>query len=365
MIKSAELVTRRRLMAALPGTLMVGVPSHPALPVLPDFPVLNVAAVPYLNAAGQQAYRDFLLMDVPRAFAVASDGHSGAAGAALSPAAARQQAVAVCGEAGGRDPRIYAEDLAVVWTAPPGPVAGGASILPHPALTRPPGPPNSFGPPPPALIATWNYSFAPDTRFFWRGPGTARGLYIWAHGSTADPQGLQPPPHVRAFNNAGFDIVRFDRVPNADDVERAAGWLRSGIGNLRAMGWRFVVAGGHSRGGWNVLQMLKTANLADLAIADSPAAHGVASGFFLSSQTDDLRQIVASVPQTRTKLVFIQFSDDPFIGDAQTRVRLIERLRPQLGGLLVIDRPAGFSGHLAAAELGFAERFSGALLALA
>jgi hypothetical protein len=342
-------MNRRLLLAAFPALLAAARGAPTGTPA--DFPVLNVAAVPGLDQAGRIAYRRFLMMDTPRAFALAAGGVCGAAGEALSDDAARQQALAQCARAGGRNARVYAQDLEVVWTHAP--------IAPNHSSPLAPAPPR------PPLIETWNYSFIPDARFFWRGPASAKGVYIWAHGTSTDPLGLQPPPHVRVFNNAGYDIVRFDRVPNADDVDRAALWLRQGIAFMRKSGWRRVIAGGHSRGGWNCLQMVKFAGLADALIAESPAAHGVASGFYLSSQTDDLRQIVDRVPPTRTRLVFIQFRDDPFIGDPDTRLHLVESLRPRLGGLLVIDRPAGFAGHYAARALGFAERFGDALLGVA
>jgi hypothetical protein len=306
----------------------------------PGTAILDVSAVPRLDDAGRAAYRVFLLADLPRAFAVGEHGQVGAAAGAPNAADAQRQALQACRRNGAAAPRLYAQDLAVVWTAP----------APPPAPQQAP------------LIETWNYSFTPDARFFWQGPARARGVYVWAHGTSTDPFGLQPPPHVRAFNNAGFDIVRFDRVPNADDVDRAALWLRGGLRTVRQLGWRQVVSGGHSRGAWNCLQMLKTANLADLVIADSPAAHGMAGGFFLSAQTDDLRQIVDDVPPSRTRLVFIQFQDDPYIGDPDVRRHLIDRLQARLGGLVVIDRPAGFSGHFAARGMAFAVRFSNELL---
>jgi hypothetical protein len=330
-------LTRRALLAAAPAAMVAGVTPDPR------FPVLDVARAPGLDEAGRRAYAAFLLMDLPRAFAIGANGRVGMAGGALSTGQARTQALAACQGVGGPTARIYAQDLAVVWDGRPAPMA----------QQRPP------------LISNWNDSFVPDIRFFWRGPDAARGVYIWAHGTSTDPLGLQPPPHVRAFNNAGFDIIRFDRIPNADDVDRAAQWLHAGIVTLRAMNWRFVVIGGHSRGAWNCLQMLKTANLADVVIADSPAAHGMGGSLFLSAQTDDLRQIVQAVPPTRTRLAFVQFANDPFIGDPDKRLGLIETLRPRLSGLLMIDRPPGFSGHLAARSLEFAARFSARLLALA
>jgi hypothetical protein len=332
MTRAPGKLSRRLLLAAAPATVV-------AWPGDPE-PVLDAGAVPFVDGRGRAAYRTFLMMDLPRAFAVSRNGRFGLAGGALSREQARSRAVEMCNLAGGQASRLYAEDLSVVWN--------GAEL-------RAP-----FAPPP--LMQNWNYSFAPDARFLWRGARRARGAYVWAHGTSTDPAGLQPPPHVRLFNNTGYDIVRFDREPNADDVDRAAQWLRAGIRTLRAAGWHRVLIGGHSRGAWNCLQMLRTADLADAAIADSPAAHGTASGFFLSAQTDDLRQIVEDVPKTNTRLAFLQFDNDPFLGDPDARIRLITRLRPRLGGLLMIDRPPGLSGHLAARDLSFAMRFGQALL---
>lgn len=85
-------------------------------------------------------------------------------------------------------------------------------------------------------------------------------------GALADARGLQPQPHVRAFNNAGFDVVRFDRDPNADARDRAAGWLEEALLDLRRRGYRRVIVGGQSRGGWNSLQMLAHAGLADAVV---------------------------------------------------------------------------------------------------
>jgi hypothetical protein len=340
-------LTRRALVGGSSAALLAGASvagaSVAASALDRRYPILDLAGPPGLDASARRAYADFLLMDLPRAFAIGAGGRVGVAGGALSTDQAGAEAIAACQGIGGGNARIYAQDLSVVWHGPAPPVAAARA----------------------PLISTWNYSFAPDSRFFWYGPGAGRGLYVWAHGTSTDPLGLQPPPHVRAFNNAGFDIVRFDRIPNADEVTRATQWLRAGIASLRAMGWTYVIAGGHSRGAWNCLQMLDTADLADVVIAESPAAHGMGGSLFLSSQTDDVRQIVQNVPKTRTRLAFVQFADDPFIGDPDQRRQLIEALRGRVSGLLVIDRPPGFSGHLAARALAFAERFGSDLLGLA
>ena len=343
-------------------------------------PVLDAAAVPGLDAAGRASYGKFLAANLPRAFA--SDGHGahGWSGDAASPEAARAQALAACAAmavsasapgpqsprapsgplpgaasgpapttaAGGAGCTLYAEGLSVVW--------GGRRVEPPP----PPGP----------FVSTWNYSLVPDDRYLWRGPSAAAGVYVWAHGSgtragpaeLGDARGLQPHAHVRAFNNAGWDIVRFDRDPNADARDRAAGWLEDGLADLRRRGYRRVVAGGESRGAWNALQMLLRPGLADAVIAVSPAAHGSGGSPNLTAQYDDLRRMLSDIPPAPARLAFVQFQDDTSAGDLARRAALVAQLRPRLGGLLVLDRPDGLRGHGAGASDEFAERYGGCLL---
>jgi hypothetical protein len=312
---------------------------------LPTFPVLEVSAVPFLDAGGRALYERFLVANLPRAFAIASSGAVGWVGAAASIEEARAVALRDCAAAGGRDGALYAEDLAVVWQ-------GRRWAAP---------------PVPPPLFSTWNSAFVPDARYLWQGPARSPGVYVWGHGvGGGDNRGLQPQAHVRLFNNIGFDIVRFDRCPSADETERAAGWLRDGLARLRAMGWRRVIVGGQSRGAWNALQTLDMPGLADVVVAISPAAQGECGSPFMSSQTDELRRIVDDVaPLTKSALAFVQFAGDPYIGDAGRRRDLVERLRPRLSGLLTIDRPVGFRGHGAGADPRFAELYGPALLGVA
>ncbi len=308
-------------------------------------PIMDASAVPGLTAAGRAAYAAFLLVNTPRAFAIDSAGVFGWYSGGPTPEAARGKAVELCRAHGGGECRPYAEDLAVVWP--------GRAWAPAP----PPGP----------LVDSINYGFVPDARYLWRGPAAARGVVVWAHGKAGDvdSRGVQPPPFIRAFNNAGFDVVRFDRAPLADEPVRAAGWLRGELPRLRQSGYRLVVAAGQSRGGWTSLQMLDTAGLADVVIATSPAAHGSGGSTNLSAQDDDLRRLVADAEPSRTRVAFVQFSADPFMSDAETRVRLVERLRPKTGGVLLIDRPAELSGHGAAGTTAFSQRYAACLVAFA
>ncbi len=325
--------------AVFPTGLALGRQGEPA--------ILDAGLVPWVGAAGRDAYKNFLRSNLPRAFAVSEAGGFGWSGGA-TPENARAVALASCAarhpDRGTTPCVVYADGLDIVqagreWHAPPSP---------------------------PPLIETWNYAFVPDPRFLWHGPSAAAGVYVWAHGKGGgDSRSIQPQPHVRLFNNAGWDVVRFDRDPVADDVDRATGWLRDGLAGLRRRGWARIAAGGQSRGGWNCLRMLDTPGAADLVVAMSPAAHGNGGSVFAGDQDADLGRIVRNVEPSRTRLVFAQFIGDAFIGDPDGRIAQISRLRPKLGGLLILDRPAGLVGHVAGADPAFAAALGPCILEFA
>ncbi len=354
MDRNGERKMGRRMMPSLPGLAGTAL-ILAALCCLPGAagaqPILDAAAVPNLSAEGRASYNRFLALNLPRAFALAPGGQFGGYGGGGTLDAARAKALASCAAMGGNDCAIYAENLDVVWHGR------------TPQAAAPPGP----------FVSTWNYGIVPDARYFWRGPAQAAGVYVWAHGlgtmngygAVADARGSQPQPHVRAFNNAGFDVVRFDRDPNADSRDRAAGWLEDSLADLRRRGYRKIVVGSQSRGGWNALQMLTHAGLADAVVAVSPAAHGSGGSTNLSAQYDDLRRLVGDVPAAPTRLAFVQFQMDLFAGDLAGRSALVERLRGRLGGLLVLDRPEGFTGHFGGNTARFAQRYGQCLLRFA
>jgi hypothetical protein len=311
------------------------------------FPIMDLGLLPNLSPREAAGYQSFLLTNEPRAFAVSATGRSGWFGGAGTIEQARQKALGFCNRDGMADCEIYAENLDVVW-----PTAQAALHTPAP------------GP----LITGPGYAFVPDQRFLWHGPLVARGLYVWGHGRApnVDSRGLQPPAYVRFFNNAGFDIVRFDRDPATDLADRAAGWLHEGLARLRTFGWDMVVVGGQSRGAWNSLQILDTPGLADVVIAISPAANGTNSVVVNSLGQFQFRTIADRARAPTTRLAITQFTDDPFAGDEDQRRSTIEQdFRPHVGPLLLIDRPPGFSGHGAGNSRLFAEQFGACLLQFA
>ena len=162
-------------------------------------PILDVAAVPYLNPEVRASYERFLLINLPRAFALSATGATGRWGGGGTLAQARDKALATCAGQGATDCAIYAEDLTVVW---PG----------RPHLD----PPSAPGP----LITGSGDAFVPDPRFIWRGPQTARGLFVWGHGKAPGNQDLssdQPQSYGR---------VTYVRSTTPSSTWCASCWIR-------------------------------------------------------------------------------------------------------------------------------------------
>lgn len=305
-----------------------------------DLPILtlDVGAVPRTI----QDYHRFLLSNVPRAFAVSHSGVSGwQSGGTLE--GVRAKALASCAAKGPTDCAIYAEDLSVVY---PG----------RPRIDPPPVP----GP----LITGSGYAFVPDARYLWYGPRAARGVIVWGHGKAyggIDLSQTQPESYVRAFNNAGFDVVRFARGPVSDSENNASDWLQENLPKIRGMGWHLVVSAGHSTGAWASLSTVDKPGLADAVIAVSAAYLNASNQ---GTQAAGLYRIThaANAPNTRVALVY--FQGDRFVTEGiDTRLEnLRSGLAGRIGPLLVIDRPAGLQGHFGSFHFEFGYRYGPCLL---
>lgn len=303
----------------------------------PQGRVLDAEAVPHLGPEGRADYARFLLQATPRSFALSPEGAWGWAAALPDATATAARALELCAGWGSGGCQLYAQDLAVLWP-------GRESPAPPPAPTAP-------------VEAGAGWSLVPDGRFLWRGPRAARGAYVWAHGRAAggqDSRGSQPQPHVRVFNNAGYDVLRFDRDPATDETELAAEWLHGALRTLRAHGYARIVLGGQSRGAWNALQALDTAGLVDGVVAIAPAAHGATGSPAWAWALDDLRRVLNAAQSPTTRVAVVNFARDEFDPDPDRRASLFRSLRtPRVGAVLFLDRPREVSGHGGGADARF------------
>jgi len=312
-------------------------------------PLLEPPRLPGLTDAQRQAHARWLGQNLARAIAFGPNGTYGAAWGRKTLEEARAAALEACRRrTGGAPCALYAVDLAIV--------APGREWSP------PVRPPETVG-----IGRAMAWEIVPDQRYLWRGPTAAHGAIVFGHGRglpDQDNRGQQPQPWVRHVNNAGYDVFRFDRHPGTDDERRAAAWLREGLGQLRALGYRTIVVSGQSRGGWNALQMLSVPGLAEAVIAIAPAAHGSYGSMNLLGQLDQLRRLSAEAANRQARVAVVQFAEDPFMADNAARAAILrEVLAPRVSSLLLIDRPEGFFGHHAGGTGQFSERFGPCLVA--
>jgi alpha-beta hydrolase superfamily lysophospholipase len=209
-------------------------------------------------------------------------------------------------------------------------------------------------------------------------PGTlhhgpqGRGAVLWTHGrggEPASPQARMPHPFVQRFNNAGFDVWLLLREPRADrnydrvlsfadeTLRAAAQWLRA------EQGYERVIAAGQSAGGWAALAALDTPGLLDGAIVVAGAGYYVAPDG--RRNLLDFDALLARVRDPDAPIVAVMFQGDPLLPDPGRSAAAMRRaLGWRTGPLLVIDRPAGLTGHGAGVAPAFNDRFGECLLRL-
>ena len=333
----------------LPAILLVVLAAWPAA-AQPRTPLLDLAETHQVAPAERANLQRFVTQPLPRVLALGPNGGFGWQwGGTITPEERERRALDSCQRRSNGAPcQVAVRDLAVV--------------LPGRAWT-PPEPPAGM------RLSSWNHETVPDPRFLWWGPDQARGVLVFAHGRGprgTDSRGGQPQGWTRHFNNAGYDVWRFDRHPNTDEAVPAAGWLRADLAELRRRGYRHIVMAGQSRGGWNTLMVLDTPGLADVHIAIAPAAHGDLGSANHGRQLDDLRNIVAAAAGApRARVAVANFREDNFDAEPERRGALFRELGGRANAFLFIDRPEQPTGHGAGTSGTFNDHFGPCLLRFA
>ncbi len=200
----------------------------------------------------------------------------------------------------------------------------------------------------------------------WRhAPPQAAGVVLWSHGyggATSDNRNSNAPGFLSVLNDAGFDIYRFDRSPQEDDVAASLARLLREAPLLRAAGYRRVVMAGQSRGAWqSILLAGAMPEAVDAVIAAAPAAHGSdVSGHTMA--VDDFRRALAGLTPGRPRLAVALFDGDPFDPDVAARSGLVEAMVNRRTAPTLLLRPPTIRGHGGATELGFTQTYGACLL---
>ncbi len=169
---------------------------------------------------------------------------------------------------------------------------------------------------------------------FHHGPRAAEGAVLWSHGyggPQADHRQRNLPGILAQLNDAGWDVMRFDRDPADDLLPSASATLRRGLPLLRQAGYRRIVLAGQSRGGWqSILIAAERPDLVHAVLAFAPAAHGEATRpNNLAEGLGDFRRLLAGLPSEGPRLAVAVFADDPFDPDPAARAAAIAELASQ------------------------------------
>src|SRR5437870_3454799 len=87
------------------------------------------------------------------------------------------------------------------------------------------------------------------------GPGKAKGVVVWSHGRSINAEDSQSPTpaYLHALGDNGWDVMRFNRLSQADTLRDSAANLAEHAGELKRQGYKQVVVAGQSFGAFVAL----------------------------------------------------------------------------------------------------------------
>jgi len=226
-----------------------------------------------------------------------------------------------------------------------------------------------------ATIRVERGSVGPFTRSSFhltRGPAQADGVLVWGHGyggPDADYRNHPLPGFLTALNEAGYDILRFDRHPGDDSLFLSLPRLTRALPELRAMGYRRVILGGESRGGWQALMAAtERPDLVDAVLATAPAAHGEVGKAADEARADaleDFQRMLAGIGPTPVRLMVVTFDEDEFDPDPGGRAALVAALAHERAAPTLALWPNGAArGHSGARDWRFTRDYGACILTL-
>lgn len=190
------------------------------------------------------------------------------------------------------------------------------------------------------------------------GPQKAMGVVVWSHGRSMDTEDYQSPtpPYLRVLRDSGWDVLRFDRLREADTLTRSARRLVGLVAELKQQGYRRVVLAGQSFGAFLALMAADDSDAVDGVIATAPAAFGDFEDYYDTWRLNATRlyPLLEHLQRARVMLFFFHGDDfDP--GGRGTASRSI--LAPRGIGFAVVDQPAYMTGHWISSSGAFMRRF--------
>lgn len=240
-------------------------------------------------------------------------------------------------------------------------VMAGAEIKPTLAYS---GPPSSG-------TAYWEEPAFADLPY--KGPAGARGVLFWSHGLNghAAQWHIVPPPIVRDFARAGWDVVKVQRNNLHEN-----GWSNSGprhvadllerVATARRSGYRHVILAGQSYGGAISLEAAGRDPAIFGVIAFAPGHGSDACGGHVGSREISANlpgYLLAAIERQRTARVVLSLADgDDCMGHQRPTARLEAALGESHLPYIHFDDQLPIRGHGAAETRQFSAWYRDCLL---
>src|SRR5437016_10369667 len=190
------------------------------------------------------------------------------------------------------------------------------------------------------------------------GPAKAKGVIVWSHGrsiSTEDSQSPSPA-YLHVLGDNGWDVMRFNRLSQADTLKDSTAGLVDYASELKRKGYKQVILAGQSFGAFLSLMAADASSDVDGVIATAPAAYGSFDDFYDSYRLNatKLYPLLEQVKRARV-MVFYFHGDDFDPGGRGERSRDI--LQAKGVGFAVVDQPSYLTGHWASSSGPFLRRY--------
>jgi hypothetical protein len=194
------------------------------------------------------------------------------------------------------------------------------------------------------------------------GPEHAMGAVVWNHGRSINVEDSESatPPYLRVLRDAGWDVLRFNRLRDGDALTTSTHRLVELVGQLKHKGYRRIVLAGQSFGAFLALMAADSSEDVDAVVATAPAAFGSFDEFYDSWRLNATRLYPLLERIKRARVMLFYFHGDDFDpGGRGERSRAI--LSGRQIGFGVIDQPAFLAGHWASSTGLFLRRFGGCI----
>jgi pimeloyl-ACP methyl ester carboxylesterase len=190
------------------------------------------------------------------------------------------------------------------------------------------------------------------------GPQQAIGVVVWNHGRSLETEDYKSPtpPYLQVLRDAGWDVLRFDRLREGDTLTGSSHRLADLATQLKRQGYRHIVLAGQSFGAFLALMAADDSDDVDAVIATAPAAFGDFDEFYDTWRLNATRlyPLLERIKRARVMLFFFHGDDFDPGGRGETSRAILSRRGL---GFAIVDQPAYFSGHWTSSSGLFLRRF--------